>query len=116
IPFAYTTLFRCKEHSSTENSLGLILGFGHDDGQLAEQRHPTRHDLDAVSKDTPVMIIHQSGHLGVMNSKALEMAGISAETPDPEGGVIRREEGSKTANGVLEGAAFFGYLAKIGRA
>ena len=101
-----------KEHASTEKSLGLILGFGYDDGQLAEQRHPTRHDLDAVSKDTPVMIIHQSGHLGVMNSKALEMAGISAETPDPEGGVIRREEGSKTPNGVLEEAAFFGSLAK----
>ena len=101
-----------REHASTEERVGMILGFGYDDGQLAEQRHPTRHDLDAVSSDTPVLIIHQSGHLGVMNSKALEMAGISASTPDPAGGVIRREEGSKTPNGVLEEAAFFGSLAK----
>lgn len=101
-----------REHASTEKSVGMILGFGYDDGQLAEQRHPTRHDLDAVSGDTPILIIHQSGHLGVMNSKALEIAGISASTPDPAGGVIRREEGSTTPNGVLEEAAFFGSLAK----
>ncbi len=47
--------------------------------QLKEQRHPTRHDLDEVSKDIPVYVIHQSGHLGAANSKALEIAGINAE-------------------------------------
>ncbi|MEL4282057.1 MULTISPECIES: amidohydrolase family protein [Shewanella] len=46
-----------------ENSkLGIILGFGYDDSQLAEQRHPTRQELDAIAKDIPVLIIHQSGH------------------------------------------------------
>ena len=81
---------------------GLILGFGYDDAQLIEQRHPTRDELDAVSTDIPLYAVHQSGHLGVANSKALEIAGITADTPDPSGGVIRRREGGTEPNGVLE--------------
>jgi len=87
--------------------VGWIVGFGYDDSQLAEQRHPTRDDLDEVSKDLPVLIIHQSGHLGVGNSKALEMAGVNAQTEDPEGGVFRRREGSQEPNGVAEEYAWF---------
>ncbi len=101
-----------SEHASTEKSIGMILGFGYDDAQLAEQRHPTRDDLDLVSKDIPVMIIHQSGHIGGMNSKALELAGITAATADPQGGVIRRDKEASRPNGVLEEAAFFNALAK----
>ncbi|XZG70471.1 amidohydrolase [Chitinibacteraceae bacterium HSL-7] len=97
---------------------GIIMGFGYDDSQLAEQRHPTRQELDAVSKDLPVLIIHQSGHLASLNSKALELAGFTASSKDPEGGKIRRESGSQQPNGVLEETAFFGALfpmfAKLG--
>jgi predicted amidohydrolase YtcJ len=81
---------------------GLLMGFGYDDAQLAEERHPTRDDLDAISTEIPIYILHQSGHLGVANSKALEVAGTTAETPDPAGGVIRRREGSREPNGVME--------------
>jgi predicted amidohydrolase YtcJ len=81
---------------------GLLLGNGFDDSQLAEKRFPTRHDLDAVSTDTPVIALHVSGHLAVLNSAALRMVGISAETPDPQGGGIRREADGRTPNGVLE--------------
>jgi predicted amidohydrolase YtcJ len=84
-----------------------IIGFGYDDAQLKEQRHPTREDLDQVSKELPVVIVHQSGHLGVMNSKALEIVGIKASSNDPKGGVIRREPGGQEPNGVLEESAFF---------
>ena len=101
-----------KAHPDRLKRLGTILGFGYDDAQLKEQRHPTREDLDKVSTDMPVLIIHQSGHIGVMNSKALELAGITADTKDPEGGKIRREEGSNEPNGVLEEAAFFGAALK----
>lgn len=100
------------EHADVRKDLGMILGFGYDDAQLHEQKHPTRQDLDAVSTDLPVLIIHQSAHIGVMNSKALELAGITADTANPEGGVIRREPGSQQPNGVLEEAAFFGTLGK----
>jgi predicted amidohydrolase YtcJ len=85
-----------------------IIGFGYDDAQLKEQRHPTREDLDQVSKDAPVVIVHQSGHLGVMNSKALEMVKLTAASTDPKGGMIRRQQGSQEPNGVLEENAFFG--------
>ncbi|CAH0529065.1 N-substituted formamide deformylase [Allocatenococcus thiocycli] len=89
---------------------GIILGFGYDDSQLKEQRHPTRQELDEVSKDLPVLIIHQSGHLATLNTKALELAGLTAESTDPDGGKIRRESDGKTPNGVLEETAFFGTL------
>jgi predicted amidohydrolase YtcJ len=49
------------------NQSGLILGFGYDNAQLKEQRHPTRDDLDVISKDLPVFIIHQSGHLAALH-------------------------------------------------
>ena len=65
---------------------GWIIGMGYDDSQLREQRHPTRDDLDAVSKDVPVLVVHQSGHLAVVNSKGLEDFGYSAETVEPPGG------------------------------
>ncbi|MEQ8845887.1 MAG: amidohydrolase [Phycisphaerales bacterium] len=93
--------------------VGWIAGFGYDDAQLGEGRHPTRDDLDAVSTDVPIIIIHQSGHLGVANSRALELAGVTAETEDPRGGVFRRRAGSREPNGVCEEYAFFAVLSKL---
>jgi predicted amidohydrolase YtcJ len=81
---------------------GWIAGMGFDDAVLKENRFPTRHDLDLVSKDTPVVIIHISAHFCVMNTKGLEVSGITANSKNPEGGVIRREQDGKTPNGVLE--------------
>jgi predicted amidohydrolase YtcJ len=89
------------------SELGWIIGFGYDDSQLAELRHPTRQELDAVSTEVPILIIHQSGHLGVVNSLGLQLAGIGPETADPDGGVFRREADGKQPNGVAEEYAFF---------
>ncbi len=89
------------------DKVNIIIGFGYDNAQLAELRHPTREDLDAVSKDVPIMIVHQSGHIGVANSKALEAAKIDASTKAPDGGVIRKGDDGEP-NGVLEEYAFFG--------
>ncbi len=86
------------------------MGFGYDDSQLREGRHPTRDDLDRVSAELPVIVIHQSGHLGAANSRALEAAGVSAATDDPTGGVFRRREGGREPDGVLEEHAFFHVL------
>ncbi|MEQ9693218.1 amidohydrolase [Shimia sp. SDUM112013] len=88
-------------------SVTMVIGFGYDESQLAEQRAPTRDDLDAVSAELPVYIVHQSGHFGVGNSRALELAGLTADSMDPPGGVIRRQEDGKTPNGVLEENAHF---------
>lgn len=92
---------------------GWIIGFGYDDAQLAEKRHPIASELDKVSEEIPVLFIHQSGHLAVMNHKALELAGYNAEMKNPLGGVIRREEGSQEPNGVLEEMAFFMAIYKL---
>jgi predicted amidohydrolase YtcJ len=95
--------------------VGWIAGFGYDDSQLADKRHPTRDDLDKVSKDTPIIIIHQSGHLGVVNSKALEIAGVTSETKNPKGGVFRRKPNSNEPNGVCEEYAFFYVLSQLAK-
>jgi hypothetical protein len=95
------------------DKIQLIVGFGYDNAMLAELRHPTREDLDQVSKDIPVLIIHQSGHLFAVNSKALEVCGVTAETPNPAGGVIRRGEDGKEPNGVLEETAGFPVIMKL---
>ncbi|MCX5495591.1 amidohydrolase [Kaistia dalseonensis] len=100
-------------NSEVINRYGVIVGFGYDDSQLEEQRHPTRADLDAVSPATPILIVHQSGHLGVLNSKALEDAGLMKGAPNPPGGALRREADGETPNGVCEEAAFFGAAGKL---
>jgi len=79
-----------------------VRGSGYDDSLLREGRHPTRYDLDRASTDHPIILGHVSGHLTAVNSKALEMSGITAATPDPAGGYIRRVRGSREPDGVLE--------------
>jgi predicted amidohydrolase YtcJ len=98
-----------EENAEIVDQVNMIIGFGYDNAQLAEVRHPTREDLEAVSTEVPIMIVHQSGHLGVANSKALEMAGIDASTENPAGGVIQRRPDGEP-NGVLEEYAFFTVL------
>ena len=58
---------------------------------LAVGRLPNRQDLDPVSPRHPVWVIQQGGHYGTANSLALQMAGVTASTPDPVGGVIERD-------------------------
>ena len=73
-------LRRWMATSNIARDFGVVIGFGYDDSQLVEQRHPTAAELDEVSRDLPMIVIHQSGHLHALNSKALEMAGITAAT------------------------------------
>ncbi len=84
---------------STDKGL-WITARGYDQARLEDQRHPTRDDLDPVSPDHPVILIRACGHIGVANSKALEAAGIDANTPDPEGGTIDRDTSGRPT-GVL---------------
>ena len=73
-----------------------IIGVMYDDTKLAEGRPITRKDLDEAVPDHPVKVAHRGGHTGVYNSKAFEMAGVTAQTPDPEGGTFYREDGELT--------------------
>ena len=65
-------------------------GYFHDDTKLKDGRQLTVDDLDRVSRDHPVMVRHRGGHTVFVNSKALELAGITRNTPDPPGGTIDR--------------------------
>ncbi|MFP5528253.1 amidohydrolase family protein [Peptococcus simiae] len=69
-----------------------IIGSRYDDGEMVEKRHPTADELDKASTNNPIYITHFSGHNAVVNHKALEMAGITKDTPDPEGGQIGRDK------------------------
>jgi predicted amidohydrolase YtcJ len=103
-----------KDWNTEENRAltGWIFGMGFDDSVLEEKRFPTKHDLDQVSTEFPIMIIHISGHFAVVNSKGLELLNINSTTKNPEGGIIRRETGNEP-NGVLEELAAIPYMLKI---
>lgn len=92
-----------------------IVGVGYDDSLLKEKRHPTRDDLDAVSQEHPIHIVHVSGHLSVGNSALLSQAGISSETVDPPGGAYRRRADSKEPNGVFEEMAHYAVMTRLPR-
>ena len=85
-------LVKVKERAETLPKGAWIEGSGYDDTLMAEKRHPNRWDLDKVAPDHLVVIHHISGHLSAVNSRALALAGISKDTPDPEGGEIFRDE------------------------
>jgi predicted amidohydrolase YtcJ len=91
----------------------IIIGFGYDQSQLKDLRAPTKEELDAVSTDVAVLIVHQSGHMGALNTKALALAGYTASTPNPPGGTIDRKSGSQEPSGVIEEAAWFEAIPKL---
>ena len=70
---------------------------------MAEKRFLTREELDQAAPDHPVCL--PIGHFTLVNSKALELAGITKETPDPDGGIIHRDKTTGEPNGTLEESA-----------
>lgn len=88
-----------------------VVGEGYDQTALAEQRHPARALLDRVSASHPIMIVHQSGHMGVFNTRALELLGVTPDTLAPAGGAIGKEGGVLT--GYMEENAFLYYQQQV---
>lgn len=89
-----------------------VTGFGYDQNRLKEHRHPDRALLDAACPDHPLVVTHASGHMGVMNSLALRIAQVDADTADPAGGKIGR--GADGApNGYLEETAFTAHASVV---
>lgn len=86
-------------------STGWLIATGYDNSFFENGSHPTRDELDQVSIDIPILIFHASGHVGTVNSKALEICGWNEKTCDPEGGVIQRDPVSGKLNGILQGKA-----------
>ncbi len=89
-----------REHDE-KNDFWAVIGQGFDDTKIEEYRFPTREELDTVSMEKPVVVIHQSFHLMSLNSKALELSGITEGFIVPEGGIAYRDEAGRFT-GVLE--------------
>jgi hypothetical protein len=90
-----------KQTDTAQPGDGWLIGFGYDDTMLEEKRHFTRDDLDGVSTSRPILVMHISAHMAVVNSLALERFGITGDTPDPPGGEIRKDPGTGEPTGLL---------------
>ena len=88
----------------TEAGKWVTASMGWHESILEEGRMPTRHELDPVSPNNPVFI-PRGGHVVTVNSKALELAGITKDTPNPEGGIIVRDEKGEATGMLLQNAA-----------
>jgi predicted amidohydrolase YtcJ len=88
-----------------------IQGFGWDEGYLEEcvkdpKRHPNRWDLDPVSPNNPICFHYAAGNTQWLNSKALELAEITKDTPDPNVGQIERDPATGEPTGIIKGLGF----------
>jgi len=81
-----------------------IIGRGWDQELFSEKRYPNRWDLDEVAPRHPVLLTRVCGHVIVVNSLALKLAGISRDTKDPIDGIIDRDEGGEPTGILREGA------------
>lgn len=87
-----------------------VYGWGYDESQLTDKRHPTKMELDKALPNNPVYIQHTSGHMGVANSLALKEMQVSAETENPEGGMIGRLPNSNEPNGLVQETAMYPFV------
>jgi predicted amidohydrolase YtcJ len=92
---------RLRQRSGQVPQDTWLRGNGYNESYLKEGRHPNRRDLDEATAAHPVKLLHRSGHAAVLNSRALALAGIHRETPDPPGGIIERESGTREPTGLL---------------
>ena len=90
-----------------------IVGWGYDQDLLAEKRHITKLDLDKAFPNNKVLLIHISMHGGVLNSKALEWAGLDKNSKTPDGGVIARLPGTNEPAGLLMEMAYMPVFDKL---
>jgi len=96
---------KLKERVAETTPGEWIEGWGWDDGIWKEQMTAIGQELSAVSPDNPVWFAGLHGYNGWANAKALELAGITGDTPDPEGGKIYRDPDTGAPTGILANAA-----------
>jgi hypothetical protein len=92
---------RLREHASKTRGTGWILGERWDQEKFTEKRYPTRWDLDVAVPDMPVFLVRVCGHIGLANSEALRLSGITEKTV-VEGGKIELDETNGQPNGILK--------------
>lgn len=81
-----------------------VMGANFNDSKLEERRHITRWELDEAAPENPVFIVSDTGHQALVNSLALEQAGVTMDTPDPPGGELDRDEAGRHTGLLYENA------------
>jgi predicted amidohydrolase YtcJ len=102
VPTLQEALARVADRAAGMPAGQWLVGHGWDHSLWAGGAFPTRSDLDAVAPERPVYLERKCGHVGWANSRALELAGITAETPDPPHGAIDRDPASGEPTGILK--------------
>lgn len=90
-----------------------IFGWGYDESQFKEKRHPNKMEIDAVLPNNPVYLQHTSGHMGVANSMALKKLNVTAASLNPEGGNIERLSNSKEPSGLMQETAMYAFVGNM---
>lgn len=105
-------LAKVKEKAKETKHGEWIRGINYNQLKLEEKRHISREELDEVAPNNPVIIPRLTGHMYLLNSKGIEVAGITKDTPDPDGGFIERNEKGEPT-GLLHGLAGTIALSKL---
>jgi predicted amidohydrolase YtcJ len=96
---------RMKQHIKNVPKGSWCVGMGYNPLFLEEKRHPTAEELNEISKDVPVLVVHASGHGGSMNNALMKKININSSTKDPHGGEYLRKPGTKEILGGMEETA-----------
>lgn len=105
-----SALDRLRQKSLTVPHGEWVMGVLFDNTAIHEQRMPTRMELDNVSTDHPIWVLHASGHNGVANSVALALNNIDEDTPAPQDGSFGRDAETGRLNGLIEGLRAMGEM------
>ena len=105
------TLQALKEYAEANPELEWIIGRGWNQTLWEENRFPTAADLDEVIPDKPVWLSRVDGHAGWANSKAMQLAQVSSDTPDPDGGKIIRDTRGRPTGVFIDAAE--GYVQRV---
>jgi predicted amidohydrolase YtcJ len=95
---------KLRDRAATTQADTWVEGYFYDDTKSQDKRALTVHDLDLVSKELPVVVIHRGGHTAFYNSKAFALAGIGKSTPNPPGGTYDRDSEGELTGRVTDNA------------
>lgn len=102
-----------EEWQKTAAKGEFFIAMGYDNAVYPDKRTPSKYDLDKISADVPIVVVHASGHCAVLNSKAMELCGITNDTPVPDGGGMPKIPGTDEYSGEMQENAFFALSSKM---
>ena len=93
-----------QQYAETQEEAEWIIGFMWDSSYWVDKKFPSRYSLDHAISDRPVVLFHAEGHYTWVNTKALKMANIDSQTPNPPNGIIEKDENGEPTGILIEEA------------